>query len=97
MKVGLIPINVGVRDPERLVSLVRKAEEVGLESAVDVRARDRAGGLPVEYPYSAEGKMGATPETPFIDPLIALTFAAGHTKTLRFGPASTSCRRPTRC
>ena len=85
MKVGIVPINVGLRDPERLVSLVQKAEAVGLESAwtfehvivpVDYASR---------YPYSGEGKMGATPETPFIDPLIAIASASAHTKTLRFG------------
>lgn len=85
MKVGIIPFNVGMRDPDRIVSLVRKAEEVGVESAwtfehvivpVDYASR---------YPYSVEGKMAATPETPFVDPLIAIGFAAAHTKTLRFG------------
>lgn len=85
MKVGIIPINVGVSDATRLVPLVQQAESVGLESAwtfehvvvpVDYASR---------YPYSPEGKMGATPETPFIDPLIAIAFAAARTKTLRFG------------
>ena len=33
MKIGVIPINVGQQSPERIVSVVRKAEEVGLESA----------------------------------------------------------------
>jgi probable F420-dependent oxidoreductase len=84
MKVGVIPINVGVRDPERLVSLVRKAEEVGLESAWTFEHVIVPADYQSRYPYSAEGKMGATPETPFVDPLIALTFAAAHTKTLRF-------------
>lgn len=85
MKVGLIPINVGLRDPERLVSLVRKAEEVGIESAWTFEHVIVPADYQSRYPYSAEGKMGATPETPFVDPLIALTFAAAHTKTLRFG------------
>ncbi len=85
MKVGLIPINVGMRDPERLISLVRKAEEVGVESAWTFEHVIVPADYQSRYPYSPEGKMGATPETPFIDPLIALTFAAAHTKTLRFG------------
>ena len=85
MKVGIIPINVGLQQGERIASLARKAEEVGLESAwtfehvivpVDYTSR---------YPYSPTGKMGATPETPFIDPLIAITYAAAATTTLRFG------------
>ena len=72
MKVGLIPINVGLRDPERLVSLVRKAEEVGIESAWTFEHVIVPADYQSRYPYSAEGKMGATPETPFVDPLIAL-------------------------
>ena len=38
-----------------------------------------------KYPYNASGKMGAPPETNFVDPLIALTAIASHTKTLRLG------------
>ena len=84
MKIGLIPVNVGVREAERLVSLVRKAEEVGIESAWTFEHVIVPADYSSKYPYSAEGKMGATPETPFVDPLIALAFAAGHTRTLRF-------------
>jgi probable F420-dependent oxidoreductase len=38
-----------------------------------------------KYPYSADGKMGARPETNFVDPLIALTAIAANTKTLKLG------------
>ena len=38
-----------------------------------------------KYPYSPNGKMGAAPETNFIDPLIALAVIAAQTKTIRLG------------
>jgi hypothetical protein len=37
------------------------------------------------YPYRAGGKMGATPETNFVVPLIALATVAADTKTLHLG------------
>ncbi len=85
MKIGLIPVNVGSPNGEALVGLGQLAEAVGFESVwtfehaivpVDYQSR---------YPYSADGKMGTTPETPFVDPLIALTAIAANTKTLRLG------------
>ena len=85
MKIGLIPVNVGPDRPEAIVAMAQKAEEVGLESLwtfehaivpVDYQSR---------YPYSPNGKMGATPETNFVDPLIALSLVAAHTQTIRLG------------
>ena len=32
MKIGLLPVNVGVDRPEAIVATAQKAEEVGLES-----------------------------------------------------------------
>lgn len=83
MKIGIIPINVGVFEPEQVTKLAQKAEEVGAESVwtfehamipVDYESR---------YPYSPKGKMPATPESPFVDPLIALTYAAAVTTKIR--------------
>ena len=85
MKIGIIPINVGVRSGERLATIAKKAEEVGLESIWTFEHVVVPVDYASKYPYSAEGKMGATPETTFVDPLIALAFAAGQTSTLRFG------------
>jgi len=83
VKVGIVPINVSVRGHEDIIALVTKAEEVGLESLWTFEHTI----VPVEYksryPYSPQGKMGATPETVFVDPLIALSFAAAHSKTLK--------------
>jgi probable F420-dependent oxidoreductase len=85
MKVGIIPINVGVQSSERMVSLAKKAEEVGLESVWTFEHVVVPEDYQSKYPYSPEGKMGARPETPFVDPLIAIAHASAHTTTLRFG------------
>ncbi len=85
MKFGLIPVNIGVENAQQMTGLAQVAESVGFESVwtfehvivpVDYKSK---------YPYSPNGKMGATPETNFFDPLIALTAIAAQTKTIRLG------------
>ena len=85
MKIGLIPVNVGAQSAEHVVGLAQKAEEIGLESVWTFEHAIVPVDYQSKYPYSADGKMGVTPETPFIDPLIALTLVAAHTKKLRLG------------
>lgn len=85
ISLGIVPINVGQTDGERLAAAARKAEEVGVESVWTFEHVV----VPVEYdsryPYSSKGKMPATPETPFTDPLITLAYVAAATKTLKLG------------
>jgi len=85
MKIGLIPVNIGVASAQQMVGMAQLAESAGFESVwtfehvivpVDYKSK---------YPYNETGKMGATPETNFIDPLIALTAIAAQTKTIRLG------------
>ena len=98
MKFGLIPVNIGVANAAQMIGMAQLAESVGFESVwtfehvivpVDYKSK---------YPYSPNGKMGATPETNFIDPLIALDRDRGaDARRSGSAPASTSCRRRIRC
>lgn len=83
MKLGLVPINIGVSEPAHMIALAQRAEAAGFESVwtfehvivpLDYRSK---------YPYNTTGKMGVAPETPMVDPLVALAAIAGATRTLR--------------
>jgi probable F420-dependent oxidoreductase len=85
MKIGLVPINIRMQSLEQLVGLSQFIESQGFESVWTFEHVM----VPVEYeskyPYSKDGKMGGSSDNPFLDPLIALTAVAAHTKTLRLG------------
>ena len=85
MKIGMIPVNLGVSTAEEVVGLARLAEDSGFESVWTFEHVVVPLEYESKYPYDASGKMGAAPETPFVDPLIALTAAAAGTKTIRLG------------
>ena len=85
MKVGIIPINIGTASGDQMVQLAQLAESLGYESAWTFEHVIVPLDYASKYPYNATGKMGAAPETPFVDPLIALTAIAAATKTLRLG------------
>lgn len=85
MKFGIVPVNIGITAAEQLVGLAQLAESAGVESVWTFEHVIVPMDYQSKYPYSANGKMGAAPETPFVDPLIALTLIAAHTKTLRLG------------
>ncbi len=85
MKVALVPINIGMQSLEQVVGLAQLAESLGFESVwtfehvmVPLQYESR-------YPYSKDGKMGGGADAAFLDPLIALTAVAAHTKVLRLG------------
>jgi probable F420-dependent oxidoreductase len=85
MKIALIPVNVGVDSVEKMINLAQKAESAGVESVWTFEHVIVPNEYASKYPYSADGKMGTTPETNFIDPLIALSAVAGSTTKLRLG------------
>jgi probable F420-dependent oxidoreductase len=85
VKFGLVPVNVGVKSVEQIVGLAQLAESVGIESVWTFEHVMVPQDYASKYPYSADGKMGASPETNFVDPLIALATIAAHTKTLKLG------------
>lgn len=84
MKFGFIPINIGESArPDVLARLVQKAEAVGVESLWTFEHTIVPLEYSSKYPYNASGKMAADPDTEFVDPLIALAFAAAHSTTIR--------------
>lgn len=85
MKIGLIPVNVAVPSVDAMVALARKAEAVGVESVWTFEHVIVPNDYQSRYPYSADGKMGVTPETNFVDPLVALGVVAQATERLRLG------------
>jgi probable F420-dependent oxidoreductase len=85
MKIGLVPINIGMESLEQMVGLAQYAESLDFESVWTFEHVM----VPVEYaskyPYSKDGKMGGGSDNPFLDPLIALSAIAAQTKTIRLG------------
>ncbi|CAA0118979.1 putative protein [Halioglobus japonicus] len=85
MKFGLVPVNVGVKSIEQTIGLAQLAESVGIESVWTFEHVMVPVNYASKYPYNADGKMGANPDTNFVDPLIALTAVAANTRTLKLG------------
>ncbi|MEH6570856.1 MAG: LLM class F420-dependent oxidoreductase [Halioglobus sp.] len=85
MKIGLVPVNVGVKSAEEMVGLAQYIESLGFESAWTFEHAMVPVDYNSKYPYSKDGKMGGKPTNNFIDPLIALTAIAANTTTLRLG------------
>ncbi|MDP6978030.1 MAG: LLM class F420-dependent oxidoreductase [Myxococcota bacterium] len=85
MKIGIIGINIGAQNADQIIRFAQRAEEIGLESIWTFEHVM----VPIEYesayPYTADGKMAATPETNMVDPLITLSAIAAATTTLRLG------------
>jgi len=78
MKIALFGINYGpCADPRTASDVARAAEAAGFESLWT--------GEHIVLPDPQAPPSPAAPETPFIDSLIALTFVAAHTKTIRLG------------
>ncbi len=80
MKIGLVPVNVGVHNMEQMVGLAQKAESVGLESLWTFEHVIIPDDYSSKYPYADDGKMPVTPTTNFVDPLVAIAALAGHKK-----------------
>ncbi len=85
MKIGLVPINVGIGGVEQMIGLAQLAESSGFESVWTFEHTIVPLDYASKYPYSPTGKMGAEPDTNFVDPLIALSHIAAHTSQLKLG------------
>ena len=82
MKIGMVLINIGM-EPGPMVDFARAAEQAGVESLWTCEHVIVPEDYESQYPYSSNGKMEASPETVFVDPLIALSHVAAATSTIR--------------
>jgi probable F420-dependent oxidoreductase len=74
--------------PDGIAAFARKAEEVGFDSlwmpnhvALPVRVDTR-------YPYREDGKFFWAPEAPYLDTILALTWASAATTRIQVGPSA---------
>jgi probable F420-dependent oxidoreductase len=85
MKFGLaFAASIGI-DGEQAMEVCRRAEAAGFESVWGGEHVILPSAIASKYPYTSDGKIPATPDTPIPDPLIWLAFAAAAAPTLRLG------------
>ena len=85
MKLGLAFSSSIAIDGAATLELCRRAESTGFESVWGGEHVVLPDSIASKYPYSPDGKIPATPDTPIPDPLIWLAFAAAGAPTLRLG------------
>ncbi|MFT7654848.1 MAG: alkanesulfonate monooxygenase SsuD, partial [Candidatus Azotimanducaceae bacterium] len=85
MKVGLAFASSIAVDGESALDICRRAEDSGFESVWGGEHVIIPDKIESRYPYTADGKIPAEPDTPVPDPLIWLAFAAAAAPKLRLG------------
>jgi len=85
MKVGLaFASSIGI-DGASALEICQRAEAAGFESVWGGEHVIMPDAIASSYPYTADGKIPAEPDTPIPDPLIWLAFAAAAAPKLRLG------------
>jgi len=85
MKIGLIPVNLVFPAGDMIIDFAQQAEQAGVESLWTFEHVVVPLDYESKYPYDKSGKMGAEPETNFVDPLVCLSAIAAATKGIRLG------------
>lgn len=85
MKWGLAFASSAGTEADTALEICRVAEEVGFESVWGGEHVIFPSSIESAYPYTPDGKVPATPETPIPDPLIWLAYVAATAPTLRLG------------
>ncbi|MEM7274992.1 MAG: LLM class F420-dependent oxidoreductase [Actinomycetota bacterium] len=85
MKFGLAFASSVGTDQSSAVEIARMAEAVGFESVWGGEHVVFPSTIQSAYPYTEDGKVPATAETPIPDPLIWLAYVAAAAPTLRLG------------
>jgi probable F420-dependent oxidoreductase len=85
MKFGLaFASSIGIEQDQTL-EICRRAEAAGFESLWGGEHVILPSSIESKYPYTADGKIPAEPDTPIPDPLIWLAFAAAAAPSMRLG------------
>ena len=69
MKVGVIPVNIGVQSADQVVQTAQFVESLGYESVWTFEHVVVPVNYESKYPYNKSGNMGAAPETTLSTPL----------------------------
>ncbi len=69
---------------DHLVPMARAAEEAGFDTITVPDSVFYPEEVSAEYPYSADGGRFWAPETPFVDPFVAISAMAAVTEKIRF-------------
>lgn len=85
MKFGLAFASSIAIDGSAALEICRTAEQAGFESLWGGEHVILPTHIESRYPYTADGRIPAEPDTPIPDPLIWLAFAAAAAPTLRLG------------
>lgn len=85
MKFGLAFASSISIDGATALDVCRRAEAAGFESLWGGEHVVLPSSIESRYPYTADGKIPASPDTPIPDPLIWLAFAAAAVPSLRLG------------
>ncbi len=85
MKFGLAFASSIAIEQEATLEVCRRAEAAGFESLWGGEHVVLPTSIESRYPYSADGRIPAEPDTPIPDPLIWLAFAAAAAPTMRLG------------
>jgi probable F420-dependent oxidoreductase len=85
MKFGLAFASSAGTDAASAIEISKIAEAVGFESVWGGEHVVMPSTIESAYPYTSDGKIPATPETPIPDPLIWLAYVAAAAPTLRLG------------
>lgn len=84
MKLGLMYANVmAAIKPEGAVAVAHRAEEAGFDSLWTVEHVVVPGNYLSRYPYSPDGRMPGTEDSPIPDPLIWLAYVAARTNRIK--------------
>jgi probable F420-dependent oxidoreductase len=84
MKIGFFA--VGIADtarPEMIAAIATNAERLGFATVWAPEHIVLLENFASRYPYSGDGEIPIPTTTPLLDPFIALTYAAAHTKRIR--------------